>query len=101
MRSVLIANRGEIALRIVRACFDERVESVLAASTADQDSLAARLADRVVVIGPPTAAESYLSVERVVQAALYAGCDALHPGYGFLSERPELPEACAANDITF
>ncbi|MGQ0629491.1 MAG: acetyl-CoA carboxylase biotin carboxylase subunit [Sporichthyaceae bacterium] len=101
LRSVLIANRGEIALRIVRACFDEGLESVLAVSAADRDSLPAKLADRVVVIGPAPAADSYLSVARVVQAALHAGCDALHPGYGFLSERPELPDACAENDIAF
>ncbi|PKW16520.1 acetyl-CoA carboxylase biotin carboxylase subunit [Saccharopolyspora spinosa] len=101
MRSLLIANRGEIAVRIVRACFDEGIESVLAVSAADTDSLAARLADRVVVIGPASAAESYLSVNRVVAAALYAGCDALHPGYGFLSERPELVNACEENKITY
>jgi acetyl-CoA carboxylase biotin carboxylase subunit len=98
---VLIANRGEIAVRIVKACFDEGVESVLACSAADVDSLAARLADHVVVIGPASAAESYLSIGRVVQAALNAGCDALHPGYGFLSERPMLVEACEENGITF
>ena len=101
MRSLLIANRGEIAVRIIRACFDEGVESVLAVSDADADSLAARLADRVVRIGPAVATESYLSVERVVAAALYAGCDALHPGYGFLSERPELVDACEENGITY
>lgn len=101
MRSLLIPNRGEIAVRIVRACFDEGVESVLAVSDADADSLAARLADRVVRIGPAPATESYLSVERVVAAALYAGCDALHPGYGFLSERAELVDACEANGITY
>ena len=101
MRSVLIANRGEIAVRVARACFDEGLHSVLAASEVDKDSLAAKLADRVVLIGPAPAAESYLSVERIVAAALYAGCDAIHPGYGFLSERPELPEACAENGLIF
>jgi acetyl-CoA carboxylase biotin carboxylase subunit len=101
MRRVLIANRGEIAVRIVRACFDEGIESVLAVSMADRESLAASLADRVVVIGPAAAASSYLCVERVVQAALYAGCDAVHPGYGFLSERAELAEACAENELIF
>jgi acetyl-CoA carboxylase biotin carboxylase subunit len=101
MRSVLIANRGEIAVRVARACFDEGLHCVLAASEADRDSLAAKLVDRVVLIGPAPATESYLSVERIVAAALHAGCDAVHPGYGFLSERPELPEACAANGITF
>jgi len=101
MRKVLIANRGEIAVRVVRACFDEGLESVVAVSDADRDALAARLADQTVVIGPAAATESYLSVERIVAAALHAGCDAVHPGYGFLSERPELAQACADNGITF
>jgi acetyl-CoA carboxylase, biotin carboxylase subunit len=101
MRRVLVANRGEIALRIVRACFDEELESVLAASAADRDSLAAELADEVVVIGPPPATESYLSVDRVLAAAKASGCDALHPGYGFLSERAELAEACEEARIAF
>ncbi|MBL5974710.1 MAG: ATP-grasp domain-containing protein [Candidatus Leucobacter sulfamidivorax] len=101
MKRILIANRGEIAVRIIRACFDEGIESVLVVSAADTDSLAARLADEVVVIGPASASESYLSAERVVQAALNANCDALHPGYGFLSERPTLVEACEQNGITF
>lgn len=101
MRKVLIANRGEIAVRVVRACFDEGLESVVAVSDADRNSLAAQLADRTVVIGPAPATESYLSVERIIAAAQYAGCDAVHPGYGFLSERPELAQACADNGITF
>jgi acetyl-CoA carboxylase biotin carboxylase subunit len=101
MRSILVANRGEIAIRIIRACFDEGIESVLAVSTADVDSLAAKLADRVTVIGPASASESYLSVERIVGAAINAKCDALHPGYGFLSERPTLVDACEENGITF
>ncbi|WP_214104731.1 acetyl-CoA carboxylase biotin carboxylase subunit [Acrocarpospora catenulata] len=101
MRRVLIANRGEIAARVARACFDEGLETVLACSEADRETLAARLADRVVVIGPPSPLESYLSVERVVAAALTTDCDALHPGYGFLSERPELAAACEENGITF
>ena len=101
MRRVLIANRGEIAVRVVRACFDEGLESVVAASSADAGMLASRLADDVVVIGPPPAKDSYLVVERIVAAALAKGCDAIHPGYGFLSERPELAEACEENGITF
>jgi acetyl-CoA carboxylase biotin carboxylase subunit len=101
MRRVLIANRGEIAVRIIRACFDEELEAVLAVSASDVDSLPARLADRIVVIGPSPAPASYLSIERIVQAALSSGCDALHPGYGFLSERPALVEACEENGITF
>ena len=101
MRKLLIANRGEIAVRIIRACFDEGIESVLVVSEADKDSIAARLADQVIVIGPGSASESYLSVERVVQAALNSRCDALHPGYGFLSERVTLVQACEENGITF
>jgi acetyl-CoA carboxylase biotin carboxylase subunit len=101
LKRVLVANRGEIAVRIVRACFDEGLESVVAVSEADRGSLAARSADRAVVIGPAAAAESYLSVERVVSAALATGCDAIHPGYGFLSERPELADACAEHGLVF
>jgi acetyl-CoA carboxylase biotin carboxylase subunit len=101
LRRVLIANRGEIAVRVIKACFDEGVESVLAVSAADRESLGAMLADRVVVIGPASAAESYLDIDRVVQAALVAECDGLHPGYGFLSERPELSAACAEEGVTF
>ena len=101
MRSILVANRGEIAVRVIRACFDEGIESVLAVSAADVDSLAAKLADRVTVIGPAAAGESYLSVERIIGAAINSKCDALHPGYGFLSERPTLVDACEENGITF
>jgi acetyl-CoA carboxylase, biotin carboxylase subunit len=98
---VLVANRGEIAVRIIRACFDEQVESVAAVSEADRDSLAARLATDVVTIGPASASASYLSIPAVIGAALVSGADAIHPGYGFLSERPELAEACAVNGLTF
>lgn len=101
LKRVLIANRGEIAVRVVKACFDEGIESVLAASEADRDSLAAQLADRVVVIGPAAAAESYLDVNRVVAAAKVAECDGLHPGYGFLSERVELSAECAEAGVAF
>ena len=98
---VLIANRGEIAVRILRACVDEGLESVLVVSDADRGSLAAQLADRVVCIGPPSATESYLDVGRLLTAARGTGCDALHPGYGFVSERPELSEACVEAGIAF
>ncbi len=101
LRRVLVANRGEIALRILRACFDEGIETVLAVSAVDRDSQAAQLADRTVLIGPAAAGQSYLAIDRVVQAALSTGCDGLHPGYGFLSERPELADACADNGIVF
>ncbi|HEX5608630.1 MAG TPA: biotin carboxylase N-terminal domain-containing protein [Solirubrobacterales bacterium] len=101
LRRVLIANRGEIAVRVIKACFDEGIESVLAVSEADRGSLGAQLADEVVVIGPAAAAESYLDVNRVVAAAQVTGCDALHPGYGFLSERVELSAECEEAGIAF
>jgi acetyl-CoA carboxylase biotin carboxylase subunit len=101
LRRVLIANRGEIAVRIMRACFDEGIEAVLAISEADRGSLGAQLADRVVCIGPANPSDSYLDIPRLVSAAQVTGCDALHPGYGFVSERPELAAACAEAGIVF
>ena len=101
LRRVLVANRGEIAVRIVRACRDEGIGVVAAVSDADQDSLAARLADDAVHIGPASPTQSYLRVEQIVAAALLTGCDAVHPGYGFLSERPQLADACATHGLTF
>ncbi|MBK8065890.1 MAG: acetyl-CoA carboxylase biotin carboxylase subunit [Betaproteobacteria bacterium] len=101
LRRILIANRGEIAVRILRACRKLGIEAYVVVSEADRDSLAARLADRAICIGPPPSRDSYLDVNKVVHVAMAAGCDALHPGYGFLSERAELPEACAANGIVF
>ena len=90
LRRVLIANRGEIAARIIRTCRKLNIETVLAASAADRDSLPARLADRTVCIGPPRPSDSYLKVETIVHAALATQSDAIHPGYGFLSERRTL-----------
>src|SRR3954452_4042127 len=101
LKRVLVANRGEIAVRIIRACFDEGIEAVLAVSEADRESLGAQLADRVVCIGPASAAESYLDVNRLVAAARLAGCDGLHPGYGFVSEQPGLSAECAEAGIAF
>jgi acetyl-CoA carboxylase biotin carboxylase subunit len=98
---VMIANRGELALRIARVARALGMESVLAASAADRDSLAAREADRVVVIGSPQARESYLNAPRIMHAAVATRCTALHPGYGFLSEQPTLVEMCTDNGITF
>jgi acetyl-CoA carboxylase biotin carboxylase subunit len=98
---VFIPNRGEIAVRIVRACRKLGLECVVGASRVDMDGLAAELADRAVCIGPAPASESYLRHETVVQAALATGCDALHPGYGFLSENPLLAAAATANGLTF
>jgi acetyl-CoA carboxylase biotin carboxylase subunit len=101
LRQVLIANRGEIAVRVVRACADEGLRSVVAVSEADRVSRAALVADRAVCIGPASATDSYLDIGRVIAAALGTGCDAVHPGYGFLAERPELAEACAEHGLVF
>ena len=101
IRRLLIANRGEIAARVIRTCSRLGIESVLAASDADLDSLPARLADRVVRLGPAAAAQSYLSPDAVVRAAVAVAADAVHPGYGFLSENPSLARACAAAGIVF
>jgi len=98
---VLIANRGEIAVRIIRACQGLGIQTVLAASEADRDSLPARIAGRTVCIGPANTTDSYLNLKAIVAAALGTGSDAVHPGYGFLAESPELAEACAAQGITF
>ena len=98
---VLIANRGEIALRIIRACRELNIETVAAVSEVDRESLPAKMADRVICIGPAHPAKSYLQVEALVAAALGTGSDAIHPGYGFLAEQPELPETCAQHGIIF
>ncbi len=101
LRRILIANRGEIAARILRSCRLLGIETVLAVSDADRDSLPARLADAVIRIGPAAPAESYLDVRAVVGAALAAGADAIHPGYGFLAENPQLARACEAAGLVF
>ena len=101
IRHILIANRGEIALRVIRTCQRLGVETVLAASQADLDSLPARLADRTLCIGPGPSSQSYLKVETIVQAALGAGADAIHPGYGFLSERADLARLCEQEKVIF
>ncbi|MCQ6282412.1 acetyl-CoA carboxylase biotin carboxylase subunit [Bacillus sp. EB600] len=98
---IFIINRGEIATRIIRTCRVLGIETVLAVSEADQNSLPARLADRTVCIGPPNAANSYLNIPIIMQTALSVGANAIHPGYGFLAEVPELAEACAENDIIY
>jgi acetyl-CoA carboxylase biotin carboxylase subunit len=98
---VFIANRSEIAVRVIRACRDLGIESIVAVSEVDKESLPAKMADRAVCIGPARATESYLKVSTIISAALGTGADAVHPGYGFLAEQPELSEACAQYGLTF
>ena len=98
---VLIANRGEIALRILRACKEMGIETVAAHSTADADAMHVRLADHSVCIGPPASRDSYLNMHEIVAACEITGADAIHPGYGFLSENAKFAEILEAHDITF
>jgi acetyl-CoA carboxylase, biotin carboxylase subunit len=98
---VLVANRGEIAVRVIRALHELDIEAIAVYSTADEDALHVRLADRAVKIGPPQAAHSYLSTAAIVAAANTTACDAVHPGYGFLSENADFVRACEENDLVF
>ncbi|MCD6675390.1 MAG: acetyl-CoA carboxylase biotin carboxylase subunit [Burkholderiaceae bacterium] len=101
IRRVFVANRGEIAVRIVEACHRLGIEAVVGVSDADRDTLAALRADRAVCIGPARATDSYLRKEAIVAAALGTGCDAVHPGYGFLSERATFRRYCAEHGLIF
>ncbi|MCA9750744.1 MAG: acetyl-CoA carboxylase biotin carboxylase subunit [Gemmatimonadetes bacterium] len=98
---ILIANRGEIAVRIIRACREMGIETVAVHSEADDDALHVHMADEDVCIGPPAATESYLNIPRIISAAEITGCDAVHPGYGFLSESGKFAEICASCGLTF
>lgn len=101
IRKVFIANRGEIAVRIIRSCKALGLETVLAVSAADRDSLPAQLADRTVCVGPARSTDSYLRIDTIVHAALATGADAVHPGYGFLSERAPFARLCEDNGLVF
>ena len=100
-KKVLIANRGEIALRVLRACKELGIGSVAVHSTADADAMHVRLADESVCIGPPDARESYLNIPQILAACEITGADAVHPGYGFLSENAKFSEILAAHNVTF
>ncbi len=100
-KKILIANRGEIALRIIRACRELNIETVAVYSTADDFSLHKKFANEAICIGPPNSTESYLNIPAIISAAELTNCDAIHPGYGFLSENPDFSNICKDNNIVF
>ena len=100
-KKILIANRGEIALRIIRACRELNIETVAVYSTADDLSLHKKFANEAICIGPPNSTESYLNIPAIIAAAELTNCDAIHPGYGFLSENPDFSNICKDNNIVF
>ena len=101
IKKVLIANRGEIAVRIIRACREMGIETVAVYSEADREALHTKLADEAVCIGPAPSSESYLSMDRIISATIVTGADAIHPGFGFLSENAKFAELCEQCNITF
>src|SRR3954465_8811917 len=98
---VLVANRGEIAVRVIRALHELEIEAVAIYSSADKESMHVRFADRAVAVGPPSASQSYLNIPSVIAAATTTGCEAIHPGYGFLAENPAFVAACEDNELVF
>lgn len=100
-KKVLIANRGEIALRVIRACRELGIKTAIVYSDVDKDTLPVRLADEAICIGPAKSAQSYLNIPAIITAAEITNAEAIHPGYGFLAENPQFVEACAASNITF
>ncbi len=100
-KKILIANRGEIALRVIRTCKEMGIKTVIVYSTADKDSLPVRFADEAVCIGPPLSSESYLSIPNIIAAAEITNSDAIHPGYGFLSENEKFSKVCQEHGIKF
>ena len=101
LKKILIANRGEIAVRIIKACQEMGVPSLAVYSEADRASLHVQLADEAVCLGPPPAVESYLDMDRIIKTAREAGADAIHPGYGFLAENAEFARRCEKENIVF
>ncbi|CAM3801262.1 acetyl-CoA carboxylase biotin carboxylase subunit [Alkalicoccus chagannorensis] len=101
LKKILVANRGEIAVRVIRACREMGIETVAVYSTADKEALHVRLADEAYCIGPVSSADSYLNFTAVMSAATLSGADGIHPGYGFLSENPDFAEICSACSVTF
>ncbi|HBN95170.1 MAG TPA: acetyl-CoA carboxylase biotin carboxylase subunit, partial [Firmicutes bacterium] len=101
LRRILVANRGEIALRIIRACRELNIETIAVYSEADRESLHTKWADRAVCIGPAASQRSYLNAQNILAAAITHGADAVHPGYGYLSESPLFAEMCEAHNLVF
>src|SRR5262249_47374152 len=101
IRRILVANRGEIAVRVMRTCKDLDISTVTVFSEADRGALHVRTADRAVCIGPPPARASYLDIDKILRACRETGADAVHPGYGFLSENEDFADACDAAGIVF
>ena len=100
-KKILVANRGEIAVRIIRACREMGIRTVAVYSQADQNAMHVRLADEAICIGKAEALDSYLNMERIISAAMAVGAEAIHPGFGFLSENAEFVQMCEQNQIVF